>query len=116
MKTKLSFGRDIRPWTIFYSSLSFQYLKKKIRKKSYIVDFAKAFDTVWRHGLWHQLLLNNMNGNMLNVIVNMHKDTKSRIVYKNSMSEMFPCSNGVRQDGNLFPFLFALFLNDLETF
>jgi hypothetical protein len=53
---------------------------------------------------------------MLNVIVNMHKDTKSRIVYKNSMSEMFPCSNGVRQDGNLFPFLFALFLNDLETF
>jgi hypothetical protein len=50
------------------------------------VDFAKAFDTVWRDGLWHKLLLNNMNGNMFNVIVNMYKDTKSRIVYKNSMS------------------------------
>ena len=99
MKTKVGFGRDIRPWTIFHSSLSFQYLKKN-KKKSYIVDFAKAFDTVWRHGLWNQLLLNNMNGNMHNVIVNMFKDTKSRIVYKNSMSEMLPCSNGVSQGEN----------------
>ena len=57
-----------------------------------------------------------MNGNMFNVIVNMYKDTKSRIVYKNSMSEVFPCSNVVRQGENLSPFLFALFLNDLETF
>jgi hypothetical protein len=79
------------------------------------VDFAKAFDTVWRDGLWHKLLLNNMNGNMFNVIVNMYKDAKSRIVYKNSMSEFFPCSNVVRQGENLSSFLFALFLNDLET-
>jgi hypothetical protein len=57
-----------------------------------------------------------MNGNMLNVIVNMYKDTKSRIVYKNYMSEFSPCSNGVRQVVNLSPFLFALSLNDLETF
>jgi hypothetical protein len=53
---------------------------------------------------------------MFNVIVNMYKDTKSRIVYKNSMSEFFLCSNGVRQGENLSPFLFALFLNELETF
>jgi hypothetical protein len=79
-----------------FFTLFFSIFKKKIRKKSYIVDFAKVFDTVWRHGLWHQLLLNNMNGNMFNVIVNMYKDTKSRIVYKNSMSEIVPCSNGVR--------------------
>ena len=67
------------------------------------VDFAKAFDTVWRDGLWHKLLINNKNGNMFNVIVNMCKDTKSRIVYKNSMSEFFPCSNVVRQGENLSP-------------
>ena len=56
-----------------------------------------------------------MNGNMFNVIVNMNKDTKSRIVYKNYMSEFSPCSiNVVKQGENLSPFLFALFLNDLE--
>ena len=65
------------------------------------VDFAKAFDTVWRAGLLHKLLLNNMNGNMFNVIVNMYKDTKSRIVYYNSMSEFSPCSNVVRRGENL---------------
>ena len=42
-----------------------------------------------------------MNGNMFNVIVNMYKDTKSRIVYKNYMSEFFPFSNVVRQEENL---------------
>jgi hypothetical protein len=49
-----------------------------------------------------------MNGNMFNVIVNMYKGTKSRIVYKNSMSEFVPCSNGVRQGVNLSSLLFAL--------
>ena len=80
----------------------FNILKNK-KKKLYcaFVDFAKAFDTVWRDGLWHKLLLNNMNGNMFNVIVNMYKDTKSRIVYKIFMSEFSPCSNGVRQGENL---------------
>ena len=102
---------------LFILQSLFNILKNKKKKlHCAFVDFAKAFDTVWRDGLWHKLLLNNMNGNMFNVIVNMYKDTKSRIVYKNSMSEFFPCSNGVRQGENLSPFLFVLFLNDLETF
>ena len=63
-----------------------------------------------------ELIMNNMNGKMLRVIVNMYKDTKSRIVYKNEVSEYFPCSNGVRQGENLSPFLFAIYLNDLESF
>jgi hypothetical protein len=32
------------------------------------------------------------------------------------MSDFFLCSNVVRRGENVFPFLFALFLNDLETF
>ena len=82
---------------------------KKIKLYCTFVDFTKAFDSVWRDGLWHKLLLNNINGNMFNVIVNMHKDWKSRIVDKNYVSEFFPCSNRVRQADHLSPFLFALF-------
>jgi hypothetical protein len=41
----------------------------------------------------------------------MYKDIKS-----NSKSDYFPCDNGVRQGENLYPFLFATFLNDLEEF
>ena len=44
------------------------------------IDFKKAFHTVYRNDLWHRLLLNNINDNMLNVIVNMYEGTKSCIM------------------------------------
>ena len=33
------------------------------------IDFAAAFDTVWRDGLWNKLLINQINGKMYNIIV-----------------------------------------------
>ena len=95
----------------------FELLKRK-KKKMYcaFIDFEKAFDKIWREGLWYKLLINNINGKMLNVIQNIYKDIKSNIIFNNSKSDYFPCDNGNRQGGNLFPFLFAIFLNDLEDF
>ena len=80
------------------------------------VDFMKAFDTVWRAGLWHKMLLNNINGKMYDVIFNMYCNIKSCIVFNKCKSDYFACDNGIRQGENLSPFLFSLFLNDLETF
>jgi hypothetical protein len=36
-------------------------------------------------------------------------------MHNNKFSEIFTCGNGVRQKEILFPFLFSLYLNDLET-
>ena len=36
-------------------------------------------------------------------------------MYKDSKSDYFPCSNGVRQKENLSPFRFALYI-DIESF
>jgi len=80
------------------------------------IDFQKAFDTAWRDGLWCKLLMNHINGKMHNVIVNMYHNSKSRIMYDNRYSEIFTCGTGVRQNEIWSPFLFSLFLNDLETF
>jgi hypothetical protein len=63
------------------------------------VDFEKAFDKVWRDGLWCKLLLNNINGKMYN----MYQNIKSRIVYNNAVSDFFDCNTGVRQGENLSP-------------
>jgi hypothetical protein len=57
----------------------------------------KAFDKIWREGLWYKLLINNINGKMLNVIQNIYKDIKSNIIFNNSKSDYFPCDNGIRQ-------------------
>jgi hypothetical protein len=74
------------------------------------------FDTVWRKGLWHELLGNEINGKMYKVIFNMHSGIKSRVLYNGEMSEYFPCNIGVRQRENLAPFLFSIYLNDLQQF
>jgi hypothetical protein len=89
-KVSKSFGRGIWPWTIYL----FFNLFSIFQLHCAFVDFAKAFDTVWRDGLWHKLLLNNMNGNMFNVIVNMYKDTKSReIKYTCLWNNQIICTN-----------------------
>ena len=46
----------------------------------------------------------------------MYNGIKARIKANNCFSESFPCKKGVRQGENLSPFLFSLFLNDLEEF
>jgi hypothetical protein len=46
----------------------------------------------------------------------MYDDIKSCVQYNGSQSEFVPCLTGVRQGENVFPFLFSIFLNDLEDF
>ena len=80
------------------------------------IDFSKAFDSVWRVGLWKKLLASNVNGKCIQIILNMYKGVKSCVSYNGEQSSFFSSFLGVRQDENLSPVLFALVLNDLETF
>ena len=87
-------------------------------KKLYcsFIDFKKAFDTVWRVGLWRKLQNNNIKGKIFTVIHNMYQGIKSCISYNEGLTDFFACEVGVRQGENLSPFLFALYLNDLESY
>ena len=91
---------------------------KSRSKKLYcvFVDFKQAFDSVWRSGLWHKLIEYNINGKCFRLIRSMYENIKSRVKCTNGNSSFFPCTIGVRQGENLSPFLFAIFLNDLEFF
>ncbi|MCW4343918.1 MAG: reverse transcriptase family protein [Candidatus Thiodiazotropha endolucinida] len=90
-------------------------LKKKKLFCSFI-DFSKAFDSVWRVGLWLKLLGNGINGKMFRIIFNMYHDIKSCVKLRGEQSAFFQIFSGVRQGENLSPVLFAIFLNDLEEF
>ena len=89
---------------------------KKTKLYCSFVDFSKAFDSVWRGGLWMKLLGNSINGKMFQVIHNLYQNIKSCVVYSGSQSSSFQSFCGVRQGENLSPVLFSLFLNDMENF
>lgn len=80
------------------------------------VDFKQAFDTVWRVGLWHKLRLNGFKGKCYNLIKNLYEDIKSKVSTREGNTDLFDCTIGVRQGENLSPFLFSIFLNDLEDY
>ena len=46
----------------------------------------------------------------------MYTNIKSCISHSNNLSAYFPCETGVRQGENVSPVLFALFLNDLQSY
>ena len=87
-------------------------------KKLYcsFVDFKSAFDTVWRLGLWQKLQKSNIQGKIFKVIYNMYQNIKTCIRKGEECSVFFNSEVGVKQGENMSPFLFSLFLNDLETF
>ena len=85
------------------------------RKKPYcaFIDYEKAFDTVWREGLWSKLREYSIEGKTLDI---MYKNIKSCVALNGvtSESEYFIILTGVRQGENLTPLLFALFIYDME--
>ena len=74
----------------------FEYFKSKKRKLfCCLVDFTKAFDNIWRAGLWQKLL--KLEGKIFKVITNMYNGIKSCITIHGASSGYFTCDKGVRQ-------------------
>ena len=91
-------------------------IKQKRRLFIAWVDYAKAFDTVWRQALWFKLLKSGYSSKIVSVIKNMYANIKSKIRCNSTLSDSFVSLSGVRQGESLSPFLFALFINDFESF
>ena len=80
------------------------------------IDLKQAFDRVWRDGLWKKLVKYHINSKCLRIIQNMYKNIKSCVLVNQTRTDFFISNIGVWQGENLSPFLFIVFLNDLETF
>ena len=77
------------------------------------LDVQKAFDCVWHNGLFVKLYTMGIKSNLLRIIINLHKDIKSAVLYKGYYSDWFSVLQGTRQGGVLSPFLYLCFNNDL---
>jgi hypothetical protein len=81
------------------------------------VDYRKAFDTIPHLNMWVKLLKCGINGKIFNAIRHMYQKAKSCVIDNSrNQSEFFACNVGVRQGENLSPFLFAIYLNDMEEY
>ena len=58
----------------------------------------------------------HINGKCLRIIQSMYSNIKSCIQVNNRKTDIFMSNIGVRQGENISPFLFYIFLNDLEEY
>ena len=73
----------------------------------------KAYDRVWRSGLWKMLWEEGVRGKMWRVIRNMYKNTQNCVLTGNEKTEFFSVDVGVRQGCVLSPTLFSIYVNGL---
>ena len=73
----------------------------------------KAYDSIWHEGLFHKLITNQVNGQFLNIIQSMYKNSSSAVKLGNRCTQFFLCSKGLRQGCPLSPNLFNIYVNDL---
>ena len=89
------------------------------KKKLFVafIDYVKAFDKIWRQGLWYKLKQYNIKGKILAVIQSMYSSIKSCIIGAGgATSDFFESHIVLRQGENLSPILFGMFENDLEQY
>ena len=90
-----------------------QYEKKKLYCA--FVDFKKAFDLVYRNGLWFKLLNSNISSKFVKMLQSMYKSVKICVKTHGSVSDYFDSCLGVKQGETLSPLLFIMFINDMST-
>ena len=96
------------------------FISKAIREKKKMycafVDLKRAFDSEYRMGLWYKMINSGIDGKLFQLIRSIYLHVKSCVKSMSSLSEFFKSDIGLLQGEVLSPFLFSLFINDLELY
>jgi hypothetical protein len=90
------------------------FLAKGKQLYCFFIDYSKAFDYVVHDNLWFKLLKCGIRGKIITVIRSMYLHVRTKVCSNGVKSNPFYCKLGVRQGECLSPFLFAIYVNDLE--
>jgi hypothetical protein len=76
------------------------------------LDAAKAFDKLWRNGLFYKLI-DRVDKAIWRILFNYYNDSHIMICADGLKSESFKTYEGLKQGGIISPFLFNFFINEL---
>ena len=76
------------------------------------LDAEKAFDSLWRNGLFHKLIV-RIPDLTWRALVTYYNQSLARARYNDQQTSTFAISGGVKQGGIRSPFLFNFFIDDL---
>ena len=79
------------------------------------IDFKKAYDSVWREGLFYKLLLWGCGKSFLKCILDMYSSLRYSVKLEDGTTPFFNSFIGVKQGCNLSPTLFNIFINDVPN-
>ena len=92
--------------------------RQKKRKKPYylaFLDIKRAYDVVWRDGLWDRLWSCGVKGRLWRVVQKLYEKTVSCVVVEDQKTEWKRSDVGVRQGCVMSPNLFSMFINGMAT-
>ena len=90
------------------------YYAKENNSKLYtcFLDAQKAFDKVWHDGLLLKLHERGLDHYLWKIIVSLHSNLQSYVLFRGFKSKRFQIVRGTRQGGVLSPFMFLCFIDD----
>lgn len=77
------------------------------------IDVRKAYDTVFRDGMWKRLYDAGLRGKIMRVLYDIYEKSESAVIVNGVCSQWFRSEVGVRQGCVLSPVLFSIFMNPL---
>lgn len=93
-----------------------EYLKKK-KKKGYLafIDLRKAFDRVWRTGLWKCLPDLGIGNETIRILEQIYDNIRKMVEINSTKTDWFSSKIGVRQGCVMSPLLFSLYIQSIGT-
>lgn len=78
------------------------------------IDFQKAFDMLWKHGLLMKMVSLGIRGNLLGWVNSFLTDRTIQVKINSTYSEILVIQNGTPQGSCISPTLFNIMVNDLS--